>query len=212
MRRIRIYMLGFLVILSHAVPLLMLVSVCILKALITSKRTNIKWSLCHIFYVCIYDRRSEWLMNYAFPVDQKSVGLRSVHSITKKRALVTIPRLIHQSQVQINSFAICSWWFSISFVSSYFCSFTKLSSLYRRLCPSKCQFTLSVTCQFRISTVRSVRRICDNGSIYVHVTMSLCRTRHGRHWNTVTCITNRTTHTYPAHWTDGTDTELTRHW
>jgi hypothetical protein len=65
----------------------------------------------------------------------------------------------------------------------------------------KIPFTLisnvSVPCQFRISAVSVPYQ---------------CRPCTVRHRNTVTCILNRAIHTHPAHWTDSTDTELTRNW
>jgi hypothetical protein len=39
-----------------------------------------------------------------------------------------------------------------------------------------------------------------------------CRPCAVRHRNIVTCILNGTIHTYPAHWTYGTDTALIRNW
>jgi hypothetical protein len=52
----------------------------------------------------------------------------------------------------------------------------------------------SVPCQFNVSTVRSVRRMCVCKVLFkIHMTMPLCRTPHGQHW----------------HWTD---TALTLNW
>jgi hypothetical protein len=46
--------------------------------------------------------------------------------------------------------------------------------------------------------------------IYLHV--SPPPQIRGTYFLTYPRILNRNIHTYPAHWKDGTDTELTRHW
>jgi hypothetical protein len=62
----------------------------------------------------------------------------------------------------------------------------------------------SVTYQFRISTVRSVRWMCETLYLIYVWRMCVSRAPHGRHWYGTDTALIRNWHL--------TDTELTRHW